>query len=250
MCRGGAHNPSAFRSRRQKFTLASRPCPARHLKAPTIWLSCQSSDCDGAAALRPLIGRANAPGGSRSRGPPSGVGKNASQRCNTGDIGEPSTIVRITTDGAVVRSRAAARTLSSLCAVALLWPWQPARTPFGRNAPRSSGIVAFGGGTLSTDAAQQPATKNVSTRLGRAPTPIPCSPDRSIPGKVSLLVSRLSARHKTRRPPQSRRNAHASTPDRCWTSAGIYAASRQAEALSRLASTCRIVMLAAAEIIY
>jgi hypothetical protein len=70
ICRGGAHNPTTFRHcRRQKLTRPAN-APAWHLKAPTTWPNCWSSNCGSAAALRPLIGRASGPRGSRWRRPP------------------------------------------------------------------------------------------------------------------------------------------------------------------------------------
>jgi hypothetical protein len=97
----------AFRHRRcQKFTVASRQCPAWHLKAPTTWLKSPIVAAPrryGLSLVAPAPREVRDRAGSALRW--AGMG---GQRCNTGDIGEPSTIVRISTDGAAARSRAAA----------------------------------------------------------------------------------------------------------------------------------------------
>jgi hypothetical protein len=108
--------------------VASRQCPAWHLQAPTTW---QKSPIVAAPRRYDLSLVAPVPPEVRDRaGLRVALDRDACQRCNTGDIGELSTIVRTSTDGAAARSRAAATNRSPH----QRRPGSPIM-PFGRGTP-------------------------------------------------------------------------------------------------------------------
>jgi hypothetical protein len=134
----------------KKLNLASRQCPRLAFESTTTRLNSQSSNCGSAAALRPLIGRASGPRGSRSRLPTLPSGRNSgasSQQREAARFERPGKLAFLPVFGFL-------RWQQGFSARRPLSPWE------GSHAQ-----------SISTGAAQQSATVgNVSTVLGRAPT--------------------------------------------------------------------------------